>query len=121
MVNRGAIVEAFVGQELLCYSTPYTKTALYYWKRADKQTKAEVDYVYEYKRQVVPLEAKSGDGRSLKSMHLFLQMHGTSSYGMRFSAQNYSNFDHIISKPLYDVVSLAHEDQKEALQFLLSQ
>ena len=30
-VNKGALVEAFVGQELLTYSDPYIKPNLYYW------------------------------------------------------------------------------------------
>lgn len=114
-VNRGSIVEAFVGQELLCYSNPYRKGNLYFWKRAEKQTKAEVDFLYEHKGKVLPVEVKSGDGRTLKSLHLFLQTHPLSPYGLRFSSQNYSRFDPIISRPLYDVFSLAHEDQKESI------
>jgi hypothetical protein len=64
---------------------------------------------------VVPIEVKSGDGRALKSMHLFLQMHAQSPLGIRFSSQNYSRRDQIVSKPLYDIVCLAHEDQRESL------
>lgn len=120
LVNRGAIVESFVGQELLCYSSPYRKGSLYYWKKAEKQTKAEVDFLYEDKGKIFPLEVKSGDGRTLKSMHMFLQTHSTSPYGIRFSTHNYSFYEKIVSRPLYDVVSLAHEDQKESLRFLLS-
>ena len=33
LINRRAVVEAFVGQELLCYSTPKWKNELYFWKR----------------------------------------------------------------------------------------
>jgi predicted AAA+ superfamily ATPase len=117
-VNRGGIVEAFVGQETLCYASPYKKGELYYWKRAEKQTKAEVDFLYEYEGKVLPIEVKSGDGRTLKSMHLFLQTHKDSPYGIRFSTHNYSSYDKIISKPLYDVICLAHEDQKESLRVL---
>lgn len=119
-VNRGPIVEAFVGQELLCYSSPYRKGDLYYWKRAEKHTKAEVDYLYDHKGKILPLEVKSGDGRTLKSLHLFMQTHQQSPYGIRFSAQNYSRFDHVVSQPLYDIFSLAHEDQKESLLCLLN-
>jgi predicted AAA+ superfamily ATPase len=38
---------------------------------------------------------------------------------LRFSAQNYLKFDQIISKPLYHVFSLGHEDQKESFLSLL--
>lgn len=119
-VNRGSLVEAFVGQEMLCYASPYRKGELYYWKREEKQTKAEVDFLYEYEGKILPLEVKSGDGRTLKSMHLFLQTHTASPYGIRFSTHNYSSYDKILSKPLYDVVCLAHEDQKESLRFLVA-
>jgi len=115
-INRGAIVEAFVGQELLCYSSPHRKTDLYYWRRAEKTAQAEVDFLYEYQRKIIPIEVKSGDGRALKSMHLFLQMHAQSPFGIRFSSQNYSQLDHIVSKPLYDIICLAHEDQRESLR-----
>lgn len=119
-VNRGSLVEAFVGQETLCYASPYRKGELYYWKKEEKQAKAEVDYLYEYEGKILPLEVKSGDGRTLKSMHLFLQTHPDSPFGIRFSTHNYSDYERILSKPLYDVVSLAHEDQKESLRFLIS-
>ncbi len=117
-VNRGTITEAFIGQELLCYSQTYRKMDLYFWRRAAKSSTAEVDFLYEYHREIIPIEVKSGCGGRLKSMHLFLKEHPKSSYGIRFSAQNYSRFEKIDSRPLYAVVSLAHEDQKEAIQSL---
>ena len=45
-VNRGAIAEAFVGQELLAYSSPRSRGELYFWKRDSKGSLAEVDYLY---------------------------------------------------------------------------
>ncbi len=119
-VNRGSIAEAFVGQELLAYSNPYRKTDLYYWKRSEKQSNAEVDYLWEHGGKVIPIEVKSGDGRTLKSMHLFLDTHSNSPYGVKFSSQNYSEFGNIFSKPLYDVVFFAHLEQRESFDYLLS-
>lgn len=116
-VNRGMIIESFVAQELLCYSPAYRKAELYFWKE-EGASQAEVDFLYDYKNEIIPIEAKSGDGRSLKSLHLFLKKHPSSSYGVRFSPQNYSMFDAISSRPLYAVVSLAHEEQKESLLFI---
>lgn len=118
-VNRGTISEAFIGQELLCYSHPERKTDLFFWKRAEKSSMAEIDYVYEFNQNIIPIEVKNGDGRTLKSMHLFLDSHPKSPYGIRFSAQDYSLFGKIDSRPLYSVCSLAHEEQKKALQTLL--
>ena len=116
-VNRGEIVEAFIGQELLCYSISYRKTDLYFWK-AETPSQAEVDYLYDYKGSIIPIEAKCGDGRTLKSMHRFLESHLNSPYGIRFSAQNYSIFQKIDSRPLYATASLAHEEQLASLRAL---
>ncbi|MBA3722232.1 MAG: ATP-binding protein [Parachlamydiaceae bacterium] len=116
-VNRGEIVEAFIGQELLCYSIPYRRTDLYFWK-AESPNQAEVDYLYDYINTIIPIEAKSGDGRTLKSMHRFLDQRANSPFGVRFSAQNYSMFQKIDSRPLYATISLANEEQKESLKSL---
>jgi len=116
-INRGEIVEAFIGQELLCYAIPYRRTDLYFWK-AETPSQAEVDYLYDYKSNIIPIEAKSGDGRTLKSMHRFLESHLYSPYGIRFSAQNYSIFQKIDSRPLYATASLAHGEQMESLKSL---
>lgn len=47
LVNQGALVEAFVGQELLAYSDPNSKANLYYWQRESHNSNAEVDYLIE--------------------------------------------------------------------------
>jgi predicted AAA+ superfamily ATPase len=120
-INRGSIAEAFVGQELLCYSNPHQKSDLYFWKRQAKSSTAEVDFLYEYNRKIVPIEVKSGDGRTLKSMLMFLNEHSDSSYGVRFSEQTYSQWQKIDSRPLYAVCSLAHEDQNKALEYLIKE
>ena len=108
-----------MGQELLCYGNPHQKTDLYFWKRQEKSSTAEVDFLYEYNRNVIPVEVKSGDGRTLKSMSMFLETHAESPFGIRFSAQNYSEWQKIHSRPLYAVCSLAHEDQKKAIEYLI--
>jgi predicted AAA+ superfamily ATPase len=120
LINRGAIVEAFVGQELLCYSTPKWKNQLYFWKRDLAGATAEVDYLYDYKGIVVPIEVKSGVGTTLRSMHQFLSEHETSPYGIRFWSQNYmQRRDKLESRPLYAVATLADDDQIEAIKSLL--
>jgi predicted AAA+ superfamily ATPase len=117
-VNRGAIAEAFAGQELLAYSHPLRETDLFFWRRAEKSSSAEVDYLYEKGQEILPIEIKSGHAGSLKSLHLFLTGHRKTPYGIRFSAQNYSRCENIDSRPLYAIASLAHEDQKAGLKAL---
>lgn len=117
-VKQGNIIEAFVGQELLCYSMSYAKSTLYFWKRDKRGSQAELDYLYPCEGKILPLEAKAKDRTALKSMHLFLQEHPEIPHGIRFSLLNYSRFDRIDSRPLYAVCSLAHPEQKQSLEAL---
>jgi predicted AAA+ superfamily ATPase len=117
--NRGEMAEAFVAQELLCYSSPATKAELHFWKRKEKNSSAEVDYVIQRGEHILPIEVKSGHGTTLRSLRLFLETHPKSTYGIRFSALDYSVTDGLDSRPLYSVVSLAHESQREALEYLI--
>lgn len=68
----GKISEQVVGQMLRCLFPFYKEPALYYWHREEKSSSAEVDYLIEYKAQVVPIEVKAGSTGSLKSLHLFM-------------------------------------------------
>ncbi len=102
-VNKGELVEAFVGQELLAYANPFKKYSLFYWHRTARSSEAEVDYLVQIKEQIVPLEVKSGAGSTLKSMQSFLEGHAASPYGIRFSTLNYSLWQKIQSYPLYAV------------------
>ena len=117
-INRGMVAESFVGQELLCYSQTFKKPSIYYWRRLNKSSTAEIDYIFEYNGSVVPIEVKSGCGGKLKSLHLFLKEYSHVPHGMRFSTNNYMSHDKIISKPLYAVAALAHPDQLQALNYL---
>ncbi len=72
LANRGAIVESYVGQELLAASPPNIRAELFYWVREKSTSLAEVDYLWTYEDQIVPIEVKSGSGRRGKSVQLFL-------------------------------------------------
>jgi uncharacterized protein len=117
-VNRGTIVEAFVGQELLAYASPKSKTELYFWKRESKGALAEIDYLHDFQNTVLPIEVKSGQGSTLRSMHQFLDEHKNTKSGMRFWSSNYQLSDKIDSRPLYAIATLAHPDQAQALTSL---
>jgi len=88
--NRGEIAEGFVGQELICYASPDSKAELHFWKRKEKNSAAEIDYLIQRKEQIIPIEVKSGHGNTLRSLHLFLSTHPKSASAIRFSAFNYS-------------------------------
>jgi hypothetical protein len=105
-VNKGEIAEAFVGQELLAYSDPYMQAPLYYWQRQERSSNAEIDYLFEANGRIIPIEVKSSTGKTLKSMHLFLDSHAASPYGIRFSTLPFSQFEKIHSYPLYATMLL---------------
>ncbi len=102
-VNKGALIEAFVGQELLAYADSHRDSTLYYWQRDVKGSEAEVDYLIQLQGKIIPLEVKSGKSGHLKSMHLFLETHPDTPYGIRFSNHNYSVHNKIKSYPLYAI------------------
>ena len=65
------------------------------------------------------IEVKSGTSGTLKSLHLFLQLHQASPYGIRFSTQNYSIHEKIHSYPLYAIAAvIAQRDTLDALHAL---
>jgi len=107
IVNRGALAEAFVGQEILAYSPPQKRASLYYWHREAHASNAEVDFLLAIEENIIPIEVKSGSTGTLRSLHLFLkEKTDISPYGIRFSGHNFSVHDKIHSYPLYAVANL---------------
>jgi predicted AAA+ superfamily ATPase len=117
--NRGEIAEGFIGQELICYARPDSKAEIHFWKRKEKNSSAEIDYLIQRDELILPIEVKSGHGSTLRSLHLFLDTHPRSTSAIRFSSLNYSVFNKLDSRPLYAAASLAHPLQKEALWTVL--
>ncbi len=118
-INKGALIESFVGQEILAYSDPLRLKNLYYWHREERSSQAEIDYLIQKEQYLIPIEVKSGASSSLKSLHLFLQSHQNSPYGIKFSTQNYSIYENIHSYPLYAIAAvIAQQEALEALYAL---
>ena len=121
-VNKGSVVEAFIGQEMLAYDDPYIKKNLHYWHRQARGSEAEVDYLMQQKGLVIPVEVKSGAGTTLRSLQSFLESHVATPHGLRFSTQNYSEYQKIKSFPLYAVAQIMNQknnELKEAIVLLL--
>jgi len=118
-INKGSVVEAFIGQEILAYADAYKKEQLYFWQRSEKNSEAEVDFIIQRDGKIIPIEVKSGAGSTLKSMHSFLQTHLDSPYGLRFSTQNYSVYENIYSYPLYAVGNVLIKDKEAIMAVLL--
>lgn len=102
-INQGKLVESFVGQEMVAYSSPHARSNLYYWHKEAKGSEAEVDYLTTIRGEVIPVEVKAGKGSTLRSLHSFLASHSASSYGIKLSIAERSQFEKVISIPLYAV------------------
>ncbi len=105
-VNKGELIEAFVGQELLAYTNPFRERDLYYWQREARGSSAEVDYLVQRDQNVIPVEVKSGTGSALQSMKLFLESHPHSPYGIKLAPQNYAQAGKLFTYPLYAVAKV---------------
>jgi predicted AAA+ superfamily ATPase len=102
LINKGAIAEQFVGQELLAYQDILEMPETYFWARDKKNANAEVDYVTNVGRQIVPIEVKSGTQGRLKSLKLFLKEYQLP-LGVRLSLSPPEQTDNILNLPLYMV------------------
>ncbi|HRZ78670.1 MAG TPA: AAA family ATPase [bacterium] len=100
IVNRGAIVEAFAGQEILAYSDPHRPQKLFYWVREKQNSQAEIDFVFQKEDKVIPVEIKSGTTGTLKSMMQFLNEKPATPYGVHISPNNFGKYNNIKQIPL---------------------
>jgi uncharacterized protein len=64
---KGALAEQFVGQEIIA-----SKNELVYWARTEKNSTAEVDYVFEQEGNIIPIEVKASAKGALRSLHLLM-------------------------------------------------
>jgi predicted AAA+ superfamily ATPase len=82
-VHRGAAAEQFVAQELLAATPSNQEPELSFWVREALNSQAEVDFLLPVESHVIPIEVKAGSTGSLKSLHLFLESHPATPYGIR--------------------------------------
>ncbi len=101
-IYKGAIVEQFVGQELLAAGGT-ENLKVYYWSRAKKNSTAEVDYLILKDGAIFPVEVKSGPAGKLKSMHIFLDEHPDCRKGYVMSpvAFNEQDVKKLVFVPVY--------------------
>jgi hypothetical protein len=78
-----------------------------------------LDYVSVLKGDVIPIEVKAGKGSTLKSLHSFLASHPKSPYGIKISLAERSNFEKIVSIPLYAAFEIV-EGGRERVQYLIA-
>ena len=71
-LHRGRLAEHVVGQELIA-AAARTNAKPRFWVRQKTGATAEVDYLYQYRDRLVPVEVKSGRSGTLRSLHQFMQ------------------------------------------------
>ncbi len=103
--NIGPITEQFVAQEFMAYHDVRNKLQLYYWHREKRGSNAEVDFVILPKDKVIPVEVKSAKDGRMRSLHLYLETHPESPYGLKIAEHLFSQFQRIREIPLYGIES----------------
>ena len=100
-IHRGTAAEQFVAQELLAAAPPDQEPELYFWIREALNSQAEVDFLLAVGASIIPIEVKSGATGTLKSLHLFLQSHPATPYGIRIHSAPGHSEPHLRHIPLY--------------------
>ncbi|MDR2542380.1 MAG: AAA family ATPase [Treponema sp.] len=96
-IFNGAITEQYVMQELR--TAGYSP---YYWGR-DKG-EAEVDFVVQWRNEIVPIEVKAGIRKKSKSLDVYRQICNPK-YAVRTTFNNFGTADTLHSIPLYMIAS----------------
>ena len=68
---RGKLAEQIVAQELLSNTTD-ADAHRDFWVRNKSNATSELDFVYVYQGQIVPIEVKAGHNSHLKSLQIFM-------------------------------------------------
>jgi predicted AAA+ superfamily ATPase len=68
---RGRIAEHVVGQELLSLDNSILSERNF-WRKDKLGSDAEIDFVFPFNGNVIPIEVKSGHNSKLKSLHIFM-------------------------------------------------
>lgn len=94
---KGGMTENYVNIQLKIngYST-------YYW---ESDRGAEIDFIIQREKHLIPVEVKSADNTKAKSLKLYMQKFSPE-YAVKISAKNFAFEDRIKTVPLYAVFCL---------------
>jgi predicted AAA+ superfamily ATPase len=95
---KGAITEQFVLQELKTLGT----MPIYYWGRDDG--KSEVDFVVQWRNEIVPIEVKSGIHTRSKSLDIYRELYHPT-HAVRTTLKGFGVNGDLYSIPLYMIAS----------------
>lgn len=111
LINKGNFSELTVSTLLAASSNTTFKPELYYWHREKRGSNAEVDFIISCNEKIIPIEVKSGTKGSMQSMYIFLDEKKID-FGIRVSAENFSEYDKIIVLPIYAIENIYNYLQK---------
>ena len=96
---KGSLTEQYVLEELKSnYNIPIT-----YWSNDAGQ--AEVDFVIQYKNEIIPIEVKAEENLQAKSIKVLVEKYKTK-YNVRASMSDYKENDWITNIPLYFISNI---------------
>lgn len=93
---KGALTEQYVCQQLYAE----LDTIPYYWSA--EASSGKVDFVLQYRGQVVPLEVKAEENLNAKSLKSFVNTYRLA-YGVRTSMSDYREQEKLVNLPLYAI------------------
>ena len=98
--NEGMLAEQFIAQELLTTHSAYLSPELFYWSREEKNSNAEIDFIFQHKNKLYPSEVKAGKTGTLKSIQVYMYEKKLKN-GIRFNMDlpNIGNFKTKINAP----------------------
>lgn len=97
---NGVFTENFVATDLITgHYAP-----LFYWT---SKSDAEIDFIIQYKNQIIPIEVKSGLNRRAKSLKIYLEKHHPK-YAVRSSLHNFNRNKNLYDLPLYSISLLSN-------------
>ena len=94
--GKGAYAEQYVCQQLVASNA----CVPYYWSADGRTEKAEVDFVYECRGKVIPLEVKSDDNVRSRSLAKFSKEFGIERC-QRLSLRGYKDEGWLVNLPLF--------------------
>ena len=85
LLTSGAQAEQLVGQTLI-HLRHDSDPELFYWQREGKSQMAEVDYLFQLGKKIIPVEVKAGSSGKLRSLHQFIAARN-SRFALKFDSQ----------------------------------
>jgi predicted AAA+ superfamily ATPase len=100
---KGAITEQFVLQELKTLGG-MQGMPIYYWGR--EEGKSEVDFVVQWRNEIVPIEVKSGIRTQSKSLDIYRELYHPA-HSVRTTLKGFGVNGDLHSIPIYMIASFA--------------